>query len=263
MLARQAADRPRLAEEAADQVDVVDRVVLDLEPRRFLQEVPELPGRVHRDPRLHRVKLADGAALDQLAREQAVGREAQLVVDGGHQALGAAAVADGAGAGEVLAHRLLEQDRGAVRELLQGAEQGTGREGEVEDRVRGRSGDQVGDVRGDAGNSEVGREGLGLGRDQVADGREGEARLAVGGQVSAAGDAAGAGDADRAGAVGERPALAGLGPVGRGHERQPRARREGLRRRHCGTVGPLEGEWTRSTGGNRSPRRWAGRPLCS
>jgi hypothetical protein len=87
MLDREGMNARRLAEEAADQIDVMDAVIEDLDARRLLQKCPEMPRHVNRHADFHVVQLADRAGVDQLSRGQDVRRVAKLKIHRGGQLL--------------------------------------------------------------------------------------------------------------------------------------------------------------------------------
>ena len=104
------------------QVEIVDRVHGDLDARHADEERKQVPGRVDVGVHFHIDKPAEGATLEQVVDRQHHRREAQLEVDGGLQVLAPTGGQDRRRLGEIAAHRLLDQHRGAVRQAIEDAE---------------------------------------------------------------------------------------------------------------------------------------------
>ena len=124
-----------VAEQLADQVEIVDRMHGDLDARRLEQERPQLPRRGERQPGIEVDDLAEPALGDGVLQRQHHRREAQLEIDRGLELLGAADLEDRGRLGEIAAHRLLDQRHRAVGQRLQHIGMTRRRRGKVEDRV--------------------------------------------------------------------------------------------------------------------------------
>ena len=124
----------RLAGDPADRVEVVDRVVEQLEPRRPLEKRPQVPGLVDDDADVDVDERRRARRRDhEVVQRQHAGTEAQLEVHAAVSCRSAQHARIRVAVGEVLAHRLLDQHRGALRELLEDADDLIAGHGEIED----------------------------------------------------------------------------------------------------------------------------------
>ena len=196
-------DAARLAQERADEVNVVHAVVDDLDARDALEEGEEVPGRVDIEAHLQVEQVAQEALRDEMPRGDHEGGEAELAVDGGAQAPGAADVEDFARLRVGFAHGFLDEHERALRKLPQGVGEHRGGQGQVEDGVRGRAGHGFGYGLHHARHAVLRGQRLGAGTGAVLQGVHREAGKTVGGQMSVLDDAAGAQDDDGKGLRGE------------------------------------------------------------
>ena len=128
----------RVAEERADEIEIVDRVDGDLYARKIFQEGEEGPGRVDRHTRLDVDEPPEEAAVDRVLDRERHRREAQLEIDRGLELPLAAGHENRRRLVEIGPHRLLDHDSGAGGQAFERREmRGRGRR-EVEDRPVGR-----------------------------------------------------------------------------------------------------------------------------
>ena len=125
-----------------------------------------------------------------------VGREAELEVYGGGEAVLTAVVADGGGLFEGLAHGFLDEGSGSVGEVREDGHDLRGRDGDVEDGVGWREGDGFSDGVEAAWDASFFGEIGGFAWCGVGDGDDWEAGFFVGGKMGVANDAAGTEDDD-------------------------------------------------------------------
>jgi hypothetical protein len=90
---------------------------------------------------LHVVEIAQEAGFVEGYGAEIVGREAELEVYGGGEAVLTAVVADSGGLFEGLAHGFLDEGSGPVGEVREDRHDLRGRDGDVEDGVRWSEGD--------------------------------------------------------------------------------------------------------------------------
>src|SRR6267154_6186835 len=100
-----AKDAAWLAEYRANQVEVMNRVEQDLEPRHSFEERPVVPRRMEIEPHFDVKHVAEDAARESVVERQHVGREAKLKIHGGDEAALAANRDDAARVGEIATHR--------------------------------------------------------------------------------------------------------------------------------------------------------------
>ena len=125
-----------LPHQRADRVEVVNRVIEDLETRRALEKFPELPRLLYDEAHFDVYDIAELAAPQQIAKRQHIRAETKLEIHRRDKAALAADVDDRARRGEILAHRFLNQDRRAARQLAQHADNLVAWNGKIEDRIR-------------------------------------------------------------------------------------------------------------------------------
>src|SRR5689334_12382403 len=109
----------RLTEDRSDQVEVVDRMVQNLVPRKIREKLPEVPGRVDVHAHLDVGDFAQDAAIERVAQGQHVGAETKLEIDRRHERPPAAGCDDATCLAKVATHRLLEQNGGSSRQSFE------------------------------------------------------------------------------------------------------------------------------------------------
>ncbi len=205
---RLAVDAARLTGNAANGIEVVDRVVDQLEPRRADHERPQMPRLFDHEVQIDVGQLAERAALEQRPKRQHRRAEAQLQVDRRGHAARLAGAENPAGFFEIAPHRLLDQHGGAVRQLLEDADDLIARQGQVEHRLRHAR--RVAQ-RGQGRHAELCRRVFGRRGIDVEDASEWKGQPPIGRNVRGANDPAAANEHDRPGRGGARP---GLGQIG-------------------------------------------------
>ena len=169
-------------------------------------DLPRLP---HLQPHLDVDDLAERAARQQIAQRQHVRAEAQLKVHRRGQPPLAAHVADLARHGQVLAHRLLDQDGRAFRKAAQHAEHLIAGHGDVEDDRAVSAGlAGLGQRAVDRGDAEALRHPCRRVEADVEQSGNRQAQALIRRQVGRADDRAGADDDDRTRARRNVPGLA-------------------------------------------------------
>jgi hypothetical protein len=128
----------RLAGNHPDRIEVVDRVIDQLEPRRADREPPQVPRLIDDEAQIDVSERAE-PALEERAQRQQRRAESQLQVHRGRHAPRFTAPENLSRLFEVPAHRLLHQHRGAVRQLLEDARDLIARHRQVEYGIRDRS----------------------------------------------------------------------------------------------------------------------------
>lgn len=186
-------DACRIAEQAADQVEVVNGMDCDLHPRHALQEREQVPGREEVEVDLDVRQSSEDALVQRVRHRQHHRREAELEVDRRRQAPFASQVQNTRRIVEVAAHRLLQQHRRLHRQGGQDVEMRLRREGKVEHGIR-----EGGGVREavEDGNVPRGRHRLGPGAIPIIEPGDREASQSVGGQMRVLHDAPGSNDDD-------------------------------------------------------------------
>src|SRR5258707_15345575 len=107
-----AIDTTRLAEHRANQIEVVNRVEQDLEPRHSLEERPVVPRRMQIEPHLDVEHVAEDATRECVFEREHVGGEAKLKIHGRDEAALAAYRDDASGVRETAAQGLLNKQCG-------------------------------------------------------------------------------------------------------------------------------------------------------
>ena len=133
-------DRPavgslRLAGDRADRIQIVDRVVHELEPRCADHEFPEVPRLLDHQAEIDIGQSAELLSIEQGAQRQHRWAESELQIHGRSHLPILAAPQDAPRFFQIAAHRLLHQDRRSVRQFLENPDNLIAGHGKVENRA--------------------------------------------------------------------------------------------------------------------------------
>ena len=117
-------------------VEVMNRVIENLEPLGALQKFPEVPRLLYDEPHFDVDNLTELAAGDEIAERQHVRAEAELEIHRRDRPRSRQILDDRPGRGQVFSHRLLNEHRRSSRQLFQHAGNLIAGNGDVKDRVR-------------------------------------------------------------------------------------------------------------------------------
>ncbi len=185
----------RVAEEAADEIEIVDRMHGDLDPRQTFQEGEHRPGRQDRKMNLDINEAPEEAAVERVPDRKHHRREAQLEIDCRGQFALAANFENRGRRIEIGAHRLLDEDVRAHGNALEHGGMSAGRRRQIEDRVFRRQG--LIERAEDLGHAEFGGDAARPRRVEVIDASDRKAGLPIGGEMSVDDDRARADRDDR------------------------------------------------------------------
>src|SRR5258708_4200366 len=125
-------DAGRMAEDRADQIEIVDRMHRDLDSRRALQEREEVPGRDEVQMYFDIDEPAEQSLFQSVGHGEHHGREAKLEVYGGAEPLLPREGEDLRRLAEVATHGFLQQNGSAIGERGQDIEMGGRRQRKIE-----------------------------------------------------------------------------------------------------------------------------------